>query len=59
MARHAVRPDLRRGLRDAPGRRFLKSETDAELVQKLDQLQPVIAVFPHERLGHLASSGPT
>ena len=35
------------------------SEKDAELAQKLGQLQPVIAVFPQERVGQLASFGPT
>jgi hypothetical protein len=29
------------------------------LAQKLDQLQPFIAVFPQECMGQLASFGPT
>jgi hypothetical protein len=33
-----------------------KSEKDAELAQKLGQLQPFIAVFPQQRTGQLASS---
>jgi hypothetical protein len=35
------------------------SEKDAKLAQKLGQLQPFIAVFPHECMGQLASFGPT
>ena len=35
------------------------SERDAELAQKLGQLQPFIAVFPQECMGQLASFGPT
>jgi hypothetical protein len=35
------------------------SEKDAKLAQKLDQLQPFIAVFPQECMGQLASFGPT
>ena len=35
------------------------SEKDAELAQKLGQLQPFIAVFPQECMGQLASFGPT
>ena len=35
------------------------SEKDAQLAQKLDQLQPFIAVCPQERMGQLASFGPT
>ena len=34
------------------------SENDAELAQKLGQLQPFIAVFPQACTGHLASFGP-
>jgi hypothetical protein len=34
-------------------------EKDAELAQKLGQLQPFTAVFPQECMGQLASSGPT
>jgi ABC-type multidrug transport system fused ATPase/permease subunit len=34
------------------------SEKDAKLAQKLDQLQPFVAVFPQEYMGQLASSGP-
>ena len=36
-----------------------ESENDAELAQKLGQLQPFLAVFPHESMGQLASFGPT
>ena len=39
--------------------RFIPSEKDAELAQNLSQLQPFLAVFPQERMGHLASFGPT
>ena len=35
------------------------SEKDAKLAQKLGQLQPFIAVFPHACMGQLASVGPT
>jgi hypothetical protein len=35
------------------------SENDAELAQKLGQLQPFLAVFPQECMGQLASFGPT
>ena len=35
------------------------SEKDAQLAQKLGQLQPLIAVFPQECVGQLASFGPT
>ena len=35
------------------------SEKDAELAQKLGQLQPFLAVFPRECVGQLASFGPT
>jgi hypothetical protein len=41
----------------APGQ--LAGEKDAELAQKLVQLQPFLAVFPQECEGQLASSGPT
>ena len=34
-------------------------EEDAELAQKLGQLQPFIAAFPQECMGQLASFGPT
>ena len=34
-------------------------EKEAKLAQKLGQLQPFIAVFPHECMGQLASFGPT
>jgi hypothetical protein len=36
-----------------------KREKDAKLAQELGQLQPFIAVFPQECIGHLASVGPT
>jgi hypothetical protein len=32
---------------------------DAKSAQKLDQLQPFVAVFPQECAGQLASFGPT
>ena len=35
------------------------SEKDAKLAQKLDQLQPVLAVFLQECMGQLTSFGPT
>jgi CubicO group peptidase (beta-lactamase class C family) len=35
------------------------SEKDAMLAQMLGQFQPFIAVFPQERMGQLASFGPT
>ena len=35
------------------------SEKDAALTQTLGQLQPFIAAFPQECMGHLASFGPT
>ena len=35
-----------------------ESETDAELAQKLGQLQPFTAVFPQECMGQLVSFGP-
>jgi hypothetical protein len=35
------------------------SEKDTKLAQKLGQLQPFMAVFLHECVGQLASSGPT
>jgi hypothetical protein len=35
------------------------SEKDAELAQKLGQLQPFLAVFPQECMGQLAPFGPT
>ena len=34
-------------------------EKDAKLALKLGQLQPFITVFPQERMGQLASCGPT
>ena len=40
-------------------RHFRISEKDTKLAQKLGQLQPFIAVFPPERVGQLASVGPT
>ena len=36
-----------------------QSEKDAELAQKLGQLQPFMAAFPQECMGQLASFGPT
>jgi hypothetical protein len=36
-----------------------EGEKDAVLAQKLGPLQPFIAVFPQERMGQLASFGPT
>jgi hypothetical protein len=36
-----------------------RSERDANLAQKLGQLQPLTAVFPRECMGQLASFGPT
>jgi hypothetical protein len=35
------------------------SEKATKLAHKLGQLQPFTAVFPHECMGQLASSGPT
>jgi hypothetical protein len=35
------------------------SEKNAKLAQKLSQPQPVVAAFPQECMGQLASSGPT
>ena len=40
-------------------RRAPSSEKDAELAQKLGQLQPFLAVFPQEFVGQRASFGPT
>jgi hypothetical protein len=37
---------------------FMRSEKDAKLAQKLAQLQPFLAVFPHECMGKQASFGP-
>ena len=37
----------------------LQVRLDAKLAQKLGQLQPYIAVFPHECMGQLAAFGPT
>ena len=37
----------------------LQVRLDAKLAQKLGQLQPYIAVFPHECMGQLAVFGPT
>ena len=41
------------------GGRYYPSEKDAKLVQKLGQLQPFVAVFPPECMGHLGPFGPT
>ena len=47
----------RRGLSRGRGR--LQSEKDTVLAQKLGQPLSFIAVFPHIRMGKLASFGPT
>ena len=40
------------------GDQLVTSEKDAKLAQKLDQLQPFMAVFLLECMGQLASFGP-
>jgi hypothetical protein len=45
--------------RDGDGGGAPCSEEDAELAQKLGQLQPFLAVFPQECMGQPASFGPT
>ena len=50
-------PARRRALRRRRPHRT--GEKDAELAQKLGQLQPFIAVFPQGCMGQLGSFGPT
>ena len=49
----------RRGAAGAVGAPHHASEKVVKLVQKLGQLQPLIAVFPQECMGQLAYFGPT
>ena len=52
-------PRFDRGGREPPPRVDRPSEKDAELAQKLGQLQPFIAVLPRECMGQPAYFGPT
>ena len=68
QVQHAIRGHFRRpphlelhgqpaGGRDAREPRPLAGENDAKLAQKLAQLQPFIAVFPHKCVGQYAYFG--
>ena len=48
-----------RALRSEQTASRLPSEKDADLAQKLGQLQPFLAAIPRQCMGQLASFGPT